>query len=106
MRGLARCQLSALDALGDAVLLILGAFADFTLGIGVLDCRIVLVLVNLVGNLILLSGQRLLVSLGQLAVVKLAHVALFLVDRGFLLFEIGGFAGGQLSALDSLRDAV
>ena len=42
-------QLAALDALRDAVLLVLLALADFTLWAGILHRRIVLVLVDLLG---------------------------------------------------------
>lgn len=54
MRGFARGQLSALDALRDAVLLVQGALADFALGIRILDCGIVLILIDLLRQLILL----------------------------------------------------
>src|SRR5579864_7491329 len=106
VRGLAGGELSALDALSDAVLLVLGSLANFALGIRVLDCRVVLVLVNLLGHLILLLGQSFLVGSGQLAVIELAHVALFLVDRGFLLFQVGGFTSGQFPALHAVSDTV
>jgi len=106
VRGLASGELSALDALSDAVLLVLGSLANFALGIGVLHRRVVLVLVDLLGHLILLLSQGLLVGIGKLAVVEFAHVALFLVDGGFFLLEVGGFAGSELSALDALSDAV
>jgi len=46
---LAGGQLAALDALRDAVLLVLLALADFTLWVGILHRRIVLVLVDLLG---------------------------------------------------------
>src|SRR5437899_9668374 len=98
-------ELPALNALSDAVLLILSSLANFTLGISVLHRRVVLVLVNLLGHLILLLGQSLLVGSSQLAVIELAHVALFLVDRGFFLFQVGGFTGGQFPALHAVSDA-
>ena len=41
-----------------------------------------------------------------MAVVLGAHAALFLVDAGLLMLEMGGFAGGELAALDALGDAV
>src|SRR5437660_1452920 len=106
VRGFAGGELPALDALSDAVLLVLGSLANFTLGIGVLHRRVVLVLVNLLGHLILLLGQSFLVGGGQLAVIELAHVALFLVDRGFFLFQVRGFTGGQFPALHAVSDAV
>src|SRR5579872_2016019 len=82
-------QLAALHALCDAVLLVLGAFADFTLRVGILHRGVVLVLIYLLGKLILLLVQGGLVSSGQLAVIQRAHVLLFVVQIGLFLFEIG-----------------
>ena len=42
----------------------------------------------------------------QGATVGCAIVVDFVVDRSFAAFKPGGFAGGQLAALDALRDAV
>jgi hypothetical protein len=102
VRGFTGRELSAFNTLRDAVLLVLGAFPNFTLGIGILDGGIVLVLVDLFGDLILLLRKGFLFRSGQLAVVELAHVTLFLVDRGFFLFQVGGFAGGQFPLLTPL----
>lgn len=46
------------------------------------------------------------VRLRQLAAILFAHSLNFPVDALLLLFELGGFAGRQLSALDTLRDTV
>src|SRR5262249_44388260 len=53
-----RRQLSALHALGNALLLIALALTNFTLGIDILYLRVVLLLVNIFGKLILLLVQR------------------------------------------------
>ena len=98
-------QLAALDALRDAVLLILAALADFAVavlrGIGV-----VLVVVDLVRQVILLIVQLGAVGGGQMAVVFRAHRVLFLVDARFLGFQVLRFTSGELVAVNSLRDAV
>src|SRR5579863_9843690 len=103
---LARRQLAVLDPVGDAVLLILLALAHFTLRICVLHGRIVLVVVNLMGKLVLLLVQRGFVRVVQVAVIPLTHVALFLFHLRLLLFEIRSFTRGQLSALHAVGDAV
>lgn len=53
----------------------------------------------------MLVHQR-FVRLRQLAAILFAHSVDFPVDTLLLLFELGGFAGRQLSALDTLRDTV
>src|SRR5579864_2323585 len=106
VRGFTGRQLAALDALRDAVLLILLALADFALGIRILHGRVVLVPINLLRQLILLLVQRGLVGGRELAVVQFAHVALFLVQAGFLPLQIGSFTGGKLAALHAIGDAV
>ena len=57
MRGFAGRQLSALDPLRDAVLLVLGAFANFGFRIGVLHSAIVLVAVDVAGKPVLLARE-------------------------------------------------
>src|SRR5215467_12224538 len=99
-------ELSALHAVRDAVLLIFRALADFTLGIAILHSTIVLVLINLLRKLVLLLRQGLLVGGGQLAVIKLAHIALFLVQCRFFLFQILGFAGRQFAVLHAVTNAI
>src|SRR5215472_8739998 len=58
VRGLAGGELSALDTLPDAVLLIFRAFPHFAPGNGVLRRGVVLVLINLPGKLVLLLVER------------------------------------------------
>src|SRR2546427_675720 len=53
----ARSQLSALDALSDAILLVLRTLSDFALGVHVLDLGVVLVFVDVLGKLVLLLVQ-------------------------------------------------
>jgi hypothetical protein len=53
-----RRQLSALHALGNALLLIALALTNFTLRTNILYLRVVLLLVNIFGKLILLLVQR------------------------------------------------
>ena len=50
--------------------------------------------------------MSLAVGLGEMAVVLGAHASLFLVNAGFLVLEVRGFAGGELAALDALSDAI
>ena len=73
-------KLSALYALGDAVLLVLSALADFALGRGVLSSGVVLVLIDLFRELVLLLRQGLFVGRRQLPVIQAAHVALFMIE--------------------------
>src|SRR5882762_6340948 len=89
-----RGQLPALDALGDAVLLIFSALPDFAVAV-VRGIGVVLVLINL-----LLLGRR------QLAAVGCAVCFGFAVDGCFFRFQVSGFTGRQLAALHPLRDAV
>src|SRR5271167_33662 len=106
MCGLTRGQLTTLDALRDAVLLVLLALAHFTLRVGILHRGVVLVLINLFRELILLLIQGGLVGPGQFAVVQFAHVALFLVHGRFFLLQVRGLAGSQFAALHAVGDAV
>src|SRR5271165_4444946 len=99
-------QLSALDALCDAVLLVFGALADFALRVGVLHGGVMLVLINLVRQLVLLLVQGGLVCSSQLAVVERAHVLFFVVQVGLFLFEVGGLASRKFAALYAVGNAV
>jgi hypothetical protein len=67
---------------------------------------VVLVGVNLIGNRVLLLLDDGAVGGGQLAIVELLHIALFVIDGCFFLLEASRLAGGQLAALDALSDAI
>jgi hypothetical protein len=41
-----------------------------------------------------------------MTVVQLAHVALFLVEFRFFLFQFSGFARSELTALNAVRNAI
>ena len=65
-----------------------------------------LVTVNAAGLLVLLSVQGLLILSGKVSVVLGAHAALFLVNAGFLVLKMAGFAGGELAAFHTVGDTV
>ncbi len=67
---------------------------------------VVLVFVDLLGKLVLLLVEGLAVLLGQLAVVHLAHVSLFLIQRVFFLFQVAGFMLRKLAALHALMNPI
>src|ERR1700738_1802118 len=67
---------------------------------------VVLIFVDLVGKLVLLFLQSGLVRSGQVAIVQLAHIALFLVQFRFLFLQVAGFAGRQLATRDALRNSI
>src|SRR6185437_903679 len=95
-------QLPALHALRDAVLLILAPLSDFV--VSVLCCvGVVLVLVNVFGNLILLFVDLLFFRSRQLSAVRRAVRLGFAIDRCFLGFQLGRLARRQLPALDAVR---
>ncbi len=56
VRGFAGRELSAVDALRDAILLVLFPLADFTLRVGVLLRFVVLIVIDLLGELVLLAA--------------------------------------------------
>src|SRR5580704_574518 len=99
---LTRGQLAAINALGDALLLVFRALALDALRIRILHSGIMLVLVNLVGQLVLLLVQGSAVGLGQVAVVHRLHITLFLVQLRFLLLQAASFAGSELSIGDAV----
>jgi hypothetical protein len=98
-------QLTALDSLRDAVLLVLLTLANFALAV-ILCGGVVLVLINLLGKSVLLLVDLSFLLLGQRAAVVFPVGANFLVQSGFLRFQVRRFASSQLAALDSLRNAV
>lgn len=67
---------------------------------------VVLVLVDLLRHLVLLLIEGLAILLGQLAVIHLAHVALFLVQRMFFLLQVAGFVLRELAALHALMNPI
>ena len=105
VRGFPGRQLSALDALRDALLLILLALADFAAVAVVLLSGVVLFGVDSVRKVNLLIVQLRAVSSREVAIVFRTHDVLFLIDPGFLVFQILRFTGGELAALDALSDA-
>ena len=71
-----------------------------------LFAAVVLGAMDAAGLGVLLVVQRAAVLRGEVAVVPRAHAALFAIDAALLMLEACGFAGGELAALDTLRDAV
>ena len=67
---------------------------------------VVLVAVDALGFLILLLTDGLAILSGEVAVILGAHALDFLVDSSFLMLEVRGFTGGELTALDALSDTV
>src|SRR5260370_45180 len=102
---LTRGELPALDAPGDAVLLVFLPLAHFALAV-VSGAGVVLVLVNLLGHLILLPVDLFLLRRRQLAAVGRAVRFGFTVDGRFFRFQVRRFSGCQLPALPALRNAV
>ena len=41
-----------------------------------------------------------------MTVIQFAHIALFLVQFGFFLFQFASFARGEFAALDAIGDAI
>ena len=103
--GFARGQLPAANAVRDAVLLVLFALADFTLAV-VRRIRIVLVVVDILGQVVLLAIEFCAVGGSQVAIVLGPHIVFFFVQALFLGFQVLRFAGSQLPALDAIGDAV
>src|SRR5579871_1050530 len=79
---------------------------EFSAARMLLHARVVLLVVDLAGQLVLLMIQLGAVGGGQVAIVARAHAVFFLVQRGFFRFQIGRFSGGQLAAVNALGDAV
>src|ERR1700674_577710 len=71
-----------------------------------LVAAVVLVAVDLARLAVLLTIDLRLLLCSQLPTVSFPVVAHFLIDLGFVVFQMGGFARRQLPALDALRDAV
>ena len=67
---------------------------------------VVLVGVNLLRQMVLLLIQRGAVGRGEMSIVELAHVMLFVIYSGFLLFKIVSLAGGELAAFYAIANAV
>jgi hypothetical protein len=67
---------------------------------------IVLVAIDLARLAILLAIDLGFFLRSQLATVGLTVGMHFLIDLRLIVFQVGRFAGGQLAALDALRDAV
>src|SRR5580704_3307543 len=91
--------------MGNSLLLALGSLVDRIFP-GVLRGRVVLVLVDILGKLVLLLGERSFVGGSQTTIVLLAHVVLFVVEFGFFLLQIGRFCGGELAGHHTVGDAV
>ena len=67
---------------------------------------VVLVLMDLLGQLVLLAFDLLALSLGHLATVGVAILLNLVGDSGFLGLQVGRLVRRQLAALNSLGDAV
>jgi hypothetical protein len=66
----------------------------------------VLVAIDATGFLVLLRMDGPAILFCQVAVVLRTHAALFLVDTGFLVFQVRGLTCGQLAIFDAVTDAV
>src|SRR5215831_8855020 len=89
--GFSGSQLAAFDALCNAILLVLLAFAHFAVAV-VLGCGVVLVVVDAIREAILLIIQLGAINGGEVAVVLGPHRVLFLVESSFAGFQALGFA--------------
>src|SRR6185369_11613366 len=106
MGGLTGRNLSALDALGNPLLLVTLALSNFGLGTGVLHPCIMLVAIDLVGQAVLLTRESRLVASSQITVVAFFHPVLFSVQAGFLFLQVLGLTSRELSTLYAIGDAV
>ncbi len=104
--GFSRRQLAALDALRDAVLLVLLPLAHFGLRVGVLYRDIVLIAIDVAGKPVLLAVEPGTIRGRQMPVIRFPHVALFLIQPGFFGFQVLGFPGSELTALHPICDPV
>src|SRR2546423_14376076 len=98
-------HLPALDALGDAVLLIFAALVHFVVGI-VLGARVVLVLADLLGKLILLPVDLFFLCRRQLATIGRAVRFGLGIEGRFFGFELRSFTSRHVAALHPLGDAI
>jgi hypothetical protein len=90
---------------GDAVLLVFTALTNFAIAVSGRVC-VVLVMVNLLGEVVLPLIYWLLLCGGYLAAVGRTISANFPLDGCFLALQIGRLTGGKLPALHSLCDPV
>lgn len=67
---------------------------------------VVLVLVDLLGKLILLLVEGLAIFFGELTVIHLAHVTLFLVQCVFFLLQVASLMLRELAALHALMNPI
>ena len=67
---------------------------------------VVLLIVNLIGQMILLPIQFGLVRTSQMPVILRPHVPLFAIQPGFLRFQISRFSGSELAAFHAVGDAL
>ena len=94
-RGLPGIHRPVANPVGDAILLVLAALADFVVAI-VRHVGVVLVLIDRVTHMILLAIDLLPLLLSQMAVVGLAIVADLAIQVGLARLQIPGLARGQL----------
>jgi hypothetical protein len=82
-------------------------FLERSLVLGLrLGAGIVLLVIDILGSSVLFLIDLLLLTRGQLSAVRGTIRRNLLVDSFLLVFQLGGFAGRQLAALDALSDAV
>ncbi len=98
-------HLTALDAVGDSVLLIFAALSHFGLAV-VRGGRIVLVLVNGLADVVLLTIDLLTFLGGEFSAVRGAVCVYFAIDVCFAGFEVLGFACRKLPGLYAVADAL
>src|SRR5580704_3147034 len=87
LRRLACRQLPALHALSDAVLLVLAALSNFAVAI-LHRVGVVLVLINLLGDAVLLLIDQRLLSRRQLSPIGRAVCSGFAIDRRFFGLQV------------------
>ena len=67
---------------------------------------VVLIVVNLAALLILLMLDLVVLSGRQMAAIRRAIAARFVVDGGFVVFDVRSFTPRQLAGMNSLIDAI
>src|SRR5262249_12676377 len=97
-------QLSALDALANALLLQPVARVYFIIGLR-LCLRVVLLLVDVLAQLVLLVVEFCLVGGSEFAAIGSAHVALLGIQVLLFVFQFGSFACGQRAILYAVANS-
>lgn len=104
-RGFPRRHLATADSLRNATLLILPPLPYFTFAIGG-SPSVVLVLVNLLGNVILLAVQLGVIGSGQMASISRAHLAFIAIEISLPALQIFRLACRELPAVNAIGDPI